>query len=100
MKQNLLTKLLQYVVWIAISIIGGWQLTYHIDDLSPGNMPYSVDMFIRFCVEVVGRNDLANPDDMEVLGLLLYWAIAALLIGALLFLCYIAAHALFRRRRS
>ncbi|CAD6540057.1 hypothetical protein LMG28727_03720 [Paraburkholderia kirstenboschensis] len=99
MRKSLVAKLLRYVVWMAISLTGGWRLTYHIDDMFPGNMPDSVDMFIRFCLEVVGRSDLANPDDMEVLALLLYWAVAALLVGALLFLCYIGARALLLKRR-
>lgn len=64
------------------------QLTYYFDDVYPGNMPDSVDTFIRFCLAVTRHNDLANPDDMEVLALLLYWTIATLLVGALLFIGY------------
>lgn len=90
MKKSLVIRLLRYIAWVAISVIGGWRLTYHIDDVFPGNMPDSVYIFIRFCLTVTGQNDLANPDDMEVLALLLYWAIATLLVGALLFLCYFA----------
>jgi len=90
MRKKLAISLLRYVVWAVLSVIGGWQLTYHIDDVFPGNMPYSIDMFIRFCLAVAGRHDLANPDDMEVLALLLYWAIATVLVGTLLFLCFLA----------
>lgn len=83
-------KLLRNVAWIVTSAIAGWQSTYYIDDSFPGNMPYSVDVFIRYCLAITGRDDLANPDDMEVLALLLYWAIATLVIGALLLLCHLA----------
>lgn len=88
MKKESAVKISRNVLWVVVSAIVGWRLTYHIDDVFPGNMPYSVDMFIRFCLKVVGRSDLANPDDMEVLALLLYWLIASLLVGGLLFAAY------------
>jgi hypothetical protein len=79
-------KLSTYGALVLVSAISGWQLTYVIEML-PVNMPYPIDMFIRFCLSATGNSDLANPDDMEVLALLLYWAIASLLVGVLLFLC-------------
>ena len=93
-------KALVFVAFVAISVICGWQLTYLID-LLPFNMPYPVEMFIRFCLSVTGNNHLGNPDDMEVLSLLLYWAMATLLVGALLFICYWAVRRhLIRKARS
>ncbi|HEX7931653.1 MAG TPA: hypothetical protein VF573_01005 [Paraburkholderia sp.] len=93
-----MTNLLRYVIWIVMSVTAGWRLTYYIDDIFPGNMPYSVDMFIRFWLKVLGRNNLANPDDREVLSLLLYWALATLVAGALFFFCYVVARAFSRKR--
>ncbi|MFM0643487.1 hypothetical protein PQR14_04090 [Paraburkholderia bryophila] len=88
MKKQILIKASLSVLWILTSIFGGLQLTYYFDDVYPGNMPDPVDRFIRFCLAVTRHNDLANPDDMEVLALLLYWTIATLLVAALLFICY------------
>ncbi|MFT4066564.1 hypothetical protein [Paraburkholderia sp.] len=72
------------ITLVAISMIGGWQLTYVIDML-PFNMPEPVEMFIRFCLSVTGNDDLANPDDMAVLALIFYWVLSTLLVGALLY---------------
>jgi len=72
------------VIFVAISVIGDWQLAYVIDRL-PFNMPEPVETFIRLCLSVTGNDNLANPDDMEVLALLFYWALSALLIGAFLY---------------
>ncbi|SIT38672.1 conserved exported hypothetical protein [Paraburkholderia piptadeniae] len=103
--KKIAVKLVVCAAFIAASVIGGLYLS-HLPDLIPcGNitdifpcsdMPYSVEMFIRFCLSVIGRSDLANPDDMEALAALLYWAIATLLVGAFLFLCYFAV----RRHRA
>jgi hypothetical protein len=83
---------------VLTSAIVGWQLTYLID-LIPGNMPYPVDMFIRTCLSIAGHDELANPDDMEVLSLLLYWLMASSLVGALIILG-IAALRRHRRKTS
>lgn len=88
MTKDLAVKISRNILWFVVSVIVGWRLTYHIDDVFPGNMPYSVDMFIRFCLKMIGRNDLANPDDMETLALLLYWVIASLLVAAVIFAGY------------
>jgi hypothetical protein len=82
-------RVLRYVAWGMASSIGGWQLTYVIAAL-PFNMPMFVETFIRFCLSVTGAEYLGNPEDMATLALVLYWAIATLLVGALLFLCYFA----------
>jgi len=93
--KKIVVKLVNLVIFIAASVIGGLFLS-HLPDLIPcGNvidvfpssdMPYPVDMFIRFCLSIAGRDDLANPDDMEVLSALLYWFIATLLVGLLIYL--------------
>jgi hypothetical protein len=43
-----------------------------------------VEAFIRFWLSCTGTEYLGNPDDMEVLALLLYWALATLLIAVAL----------------
>ncbi|MCC8396899.1 hypothetical protein LJ656_30440 [Paraburkholderia sp. MMS20-SJTR3] len=82
------------LIVVALSAIAGWQLTYLIV-LLPFNMPDAVNLFLRFCLAATGNDSLANPDDMEVLALLLYWALSSLLIGALL---YLGIWAVCRRR--
>ena len=62
-------------------------------------MPYPVDMFIRFYLSVVGHNELANPDDMEVLAALFYWIIATLLVGGLILTGYWALRR-YRNQRA
>ena len=39
---------------------------------------------------MTGAEYLGNPEDMATLALVLYWAIATLLVGGLLFLGYFA----------
>jgi hypothetical protein len=100
--KRVIVKLVTRVAFIATSIIGGLFLS-HLPDLIPcGNvidvfpcsdMPYPVDMFIRFFLSVSGRVDLANADDMEALAALLYWLVATLLVG---FFTYIGSWALRR----
>ena len=80
-------------------MIGGRQLTYVIDRL-PFNIPDSVDRFIRFCLSATGNDALANPDDMEVLALLLYWAQATLFVGTLLYSTARVACHLHTRKNS
>jgi hypothetical protein len=86
---SLVMRILRYVAWGTASCIGGWQLTYVIAAL-PFNMPIFVETFIRFCLSVTGAEYLGNPEDMTTLALVLYWALATLLVGAFLFLCYFA----------
>lgn len=94
--RTLVTKYFPPVVIVLVSIVGGWQATYLIDTI-PRNMPYAVDMFIRFCLSVTGHEELANPDDMAVLALVLYWIVSAILIGIVLSAAYSAIR---HRRRS
>lgn len=94
--RKLVTKYFPPVVIVLVSIVGGWQATYLID-MIPRNMPYAVDMFIRFCLSVTGHEELANPDDMAVLALVLYWIVSAILIGMVLSAAYSAVR---HRRRS
>ncbi|SIT38674.1 exported hypothetical protein [Paraburkholderia piptadeniae] len=92
---SLVKRILRYAAWSMASAIGGWQLTYVIAAL-PFNMPIFVETFIRFCLSVTGAEYLGNPEDMATLALVFYWAIATLLVGAFLFLCYFAV----RRHRA
>ena len=49
----------------------------------PFDMPYRVDMATRWLLRTLGRQDLANPDDMEVIVGLALAAIATA-IGAII----------------
>lgn len=71
-------RILLIVACLVGSVVGGWYLTC-LFTLLPFEMPRSVDAFIRFVLSVTGNDDLANPDDMEMLALLLYWTIATFL---------------------
>ncbi|PRX30756.1 hypothetical protein B0G75_106196 [Paraburkholderia sp. BL18I3N2] len=68
-----------YTGLIVVSAIAGLKTTYLVDML-PIEMPDSVEAFIRFWLSCTGTEYLGNPDDMEVLALLLCWSIATLLI--------------------
>ncbi|MFT4066566.1 hypothetical protein [Paraburkholderia sp.] len=92
--KKLVMKLLAGVAFVVASVIGGWFLALlpdvipcgNIVDVFPcSNMPYPVDMFIRFCLSLTGHDDLANLDDMEILALLFYWALSTLIVAALLY---------------
>jgi hypothetical protein len=63
----------------------------------PSNMPYAVDMFIRFGLSVTGHEELANPDDMFVLALLLYWTVSAVVIGIVLYVAWSAIRGKLRQ---
>lgn len=89
MKNRLSIKLLRYVVWVVISVIGGWQLTYVIAVL-PFNMPVFVEVFIRFWLSVTGTEYLGNPEDMGTLALILYWLVATLFVATAISLFYFA----------
>lgn len=89
----LIRRFLLPVIVFVLSVIGGWQATYLID-MIPANMPHAVDALIRFCLSIAGHKELANPDDMAVLALILYWGVSAVLIGVLLY----AGYAAIRRR--
>jgi len=92
-------RILIVVIFVAISVMAGWQLTYVIDML-PFNMPEPVEMFIRLCLSITGNDDLANPDDMEVFALIFYWALSALLVGAILYAGVRGLHQLRVRKNS
>ncbi|MFM0591687.1 MULTISPECIES: hypothetical protein [Paraburkholderia] len=94
--KRILLKILGCGVAAALSIVGGWYVAC-LFMLVPYNMPPGEDAFIRHGLTAVGAEHLANPDDMPMIALLLCWGIAALLIGALLFIGYAV---LRRRHRS
>lgn len=73
-------------IFVICCLIAGWYIA-HIYDLLPMNIPYSVDMFMRGALSLLKIDELANPDDMEVLAALLYWLLSSALFGALVFLC-------------
>jgi hypothetical protein len=81
---------------IAVTIAGALGLVRFVDTL-PMNMPYGVDMFIRAILRICGHTELANPDDMEVLALLLYLFVSLVLVGAGVLLCNIALRRYFIR---
>ncbi|PRY08730.1 hypothetical protein [Paraburkholderia sp. BL25I1N1] len=82
-KQHVLSAVF-IVTSVVGSVIGGWYLAC-LFGLLPLEMPRCVDLFIRLALSVTGNDELANPDDMEILALLLYWAVATLLIAVTLF---------------
>ncbi|MFM0310285.1 hypothetical protein P0D71_21095 [Paraburkholderia sp. RL17-383-BIF-A] len=83
MNKRSLINIATYTALIVMSAIAGLRTTYLIDML-PMEMPESVEAFIRFWLSCTGTEYLGNPDDMEVLAFLLYWAVATLLIAVAL----------------
>jgi len=49
-------------------------------------------VFIRLCLVVTGTEYLDNPEDIGTLALVLYWLVATLFVGLVLFLCYLVLH--------
>jgi hypothetical protein len=82
-------KFVPPILLVLVSVIGGWQVTYLID-MIPSDMPYAVDKLIRLGLSVTGHKELANPDDMFVLALFLYWIVSAVVIGIVLHLAWSA----------
>ncbi|CAG9251029.1 hypothetical protein [Paraburkholderia unamae] len=76
-------KILHWTIFSILCLIAGWYIA-HLYDFIPMNMPYGVDSFLRGLLSLFGLNDLANPDDMEVLAMLLYWLVSSVLFGVLL----------------
>ncbi|QGZ65001.1 hypothetical protein [Paraburkholderia acidisoli] len=72
-----------WAIFFIANLAGGWFLA-HLYDAIPINMPSSVDGFLRASLTLFHRSDLANPDDMEVLALLLYWLATSALLGVFL----------------
>lgn len=60
-----------FAVWLSASLAGGWTL-FMLYSMLPFNMPYVVETFIRFCLFLTGHDELANPDDMELVASLLF----------------------------
>jgi hypothetical protein len=89
-------KFLLPVLLVLASIVGGWQVT-NLIIMIPSNMPYGVEMFIRYGLSVAGYEELANPDDMAVLALLLYWTASAVIIGIALYVAWSAIRGRFRQ---
>ncbi|MFM0006453.1 MULTISPECIES: hypothetical protein [Paraburkholderia] len=69
-----------YIALILISAVEGWRSTYLVDFVLI-ETPDSVEAFISFWLHYTRADYLANPIDMEVLALLLYWLIATLLFA-------------------
>lgn len=98
MKKEFAAKTLLVVAFVVVSLVGGWFVACLYSRL-PVEMPHPVDTFIRFMLSATGNSDMANPDDMEMLALLLYWVVSTLLVGGLIFTGYLALRH-FRRQRT
>lgn len=85
MKETLL-KLLAVLALVMASIIGGWYIACLIM-LVPYNMPEFLEAFLRFCLSLMGADELATPDDLPMVALLLFWIVSTPLVGILIFLC-------------
>lgn len=68
-----------------LTVVGAWYVNELIARL-PFDMPYAVDVFLRGVVRLIGRSELVNPDDMEVLAGALYFAISLVLVGTVVWL--------------
>lgn len=73
-------KSMLYVGNLALTVIGAFFLVRLFLAL-PFNMPDAVDGFLRAMLHVLGQDEMANPDDMEVLSVLLYFCIALVIVG-------------------
>ncbi len=98
MKRILLRSAILLISSIA-TIIGALCLARFVETLQM-NMPYAVDMFLRGVLKLSGNDDLANPDDMEVLALTLYFLVALVVVGCAVFAFNIALRRYLTKRRQ
>lgn len=78
----------KFAVWtgnVVVTLCGGWFLNEFLGTL-PFNMPYPVDLGIRWFLNVIGHNELANPDDMEILAFFLYLFGSVTFVGLCVFI--------------
>ncbi|RKE36136.1 hypothetical protein B0G76_2293 [Paraburkholderia sp. BL23I1N1] len=64
----------------------------------PMNMPYEVDMFLRAILHASGNDELANPDDMEILALFLYLFVCLVIAGCAVLACNVALRRYLAKR--
>jgi hypothetical protein len=78
-------RALRVFAWLAAWLAGGVLLSRGVLRL-PVEMPEFLDRGIRFGVSLFGRDDLANPDDMEDIAFLVIlaasFAVSALVVAA------------------
>lgn len=77
-------KSMLYIGNLLLTVVGAFFLVRLFLTL-PFNMPDAVDWFLRVILDICGRDDMANPDDMEVLSVLLYFVIALIIVGFAVF---------------
>ncbi|MCG5071918.1 hypothetical protein [Paraburkholderia tagetis] len=80
-------KRLAVVIWsvfcVALAITGAYYLTALYLTM-PTDMPYWVDMAIRFGFSFFLNNNMPDPDDMGVIALLIYFSISMAISGAMI----------------
>jgi hypothetical protein len=96
--KKFLFKLLAAIAFIVASVYGGWNIACLIM-LVPYNMPYFLDIFLRFCLSILRADYLANADDLPIVALLLFWIVSTPLVGVLIFLCGKAIRRHYRARK-
>jgi hypothetical protein len=74
---------------IFVTLIGGWILGNAIINL-PMTMPSLLDDGLRALLHVTGHDELANPDDMPVLGMTAVLIASTLVVGAIVWAVNIA----------
>ena len=68
------------ILCLVFSIAGAYCLTAFYLTM-PTNMPYWVDMAIRFGFRVLLNDNMPDPDDMGVIAVLIYFAISMVISG-------------------
>jgi hypothetical protein len=96
--KNILLKLLAALAFVMASVYGGWNIACLIM-LVPYNMPYSLEIFLRFCLSIIGADYLGNADDLPMVALLLFWIVSTPLVGVLIFLFGKAIRRHYRARK-
>lgn len=65
---------------VIVTIVGGWCLSWTIN-LWTINLPYPIDIAIRWGLHIVGHDELANTDDLETIVVLLYLCLCWIAVG-------------------
>lgn len=71
-----------WIICVAATFAGARHLTAWFISL-PFDMPYGIDMAIRFGFKLLLNDDAPDPDDMGDIALLIYFACAMLIAGAI-----------------
>lgn len=85
------------VINVLVTLIGGWIIAHLIAAL-PIAMPDFLDDGLRAVLRFAGHSELANPDDMPALALMLILVLSWIFVGLLVALANVIIRKISARR--